>query len=514
MSKNSDHVLLKRPNKTRQFILQTAILNNFLNKVPIAIALFNQDGDLRKANDPFRQKFEIESFDSCRLTTFLNIDEQKLIEINNKLRSEHDLVSYEHCFERNDGTNIWFQATIFLEERVLDKHPFFVLIINDMTSMKSALEEINDKELLLNSFNENISEGLYRKVQGKGFVYVNRSFLDLFGFDSLEEVENISIVQLCAEENVAKKLKHKLREQGFLRNEQVKFKKKDGGHFWGLINATSNTDYKGIKYYNGAIIDITEQKAHEDLLKTKNKELSYAREQIDRLLYSTSHDLIAPTSSLEGLLNIMNGEFEGNDNVQGYISKLSDCVTKMKSVIEGVSTYTKYTRKRLLDDRISVKEMVDKVVMSLYDLPHYQDIEFTVDCKSDLPFFTDYEMLELALKNVISNAIQFHDFDKEKSFILIKAQQSMEKLIIEVIDNGKGIPKPYVQKVFGMFYKATSESKGAGLGLYIVKETISSLGGTVSIDSSLGAGTIFCLEVPNGAKGKLIAKKLLLKQRA
>src|SRR5690606_2411321 len=81
----------------------------------------------------------------------------------------------------------------------------------------------------------------------------------------------------------------------------------------------------------------------------------------------------------------------------------------------------------------------------------------------------------------------------------------------EVIDNGIGVATQHVHNVFNMFYKASERSKGAGLGLYIVKESVHQLQGKILFESEIGFGSVFRFIIPNDKKGKLLNQKLRLK---
>src|SRR5690349_23419297 len=101
--------------------------------------------------------------------------------------------------------------------------------------------------------------------------------------------------------------------------------------------------------------------------------------------------------------------------------------------------------------------------------------------------------LYLILLNIVSNAIKYYDPGKERSFVRMHVRRGSEQAIIEIEDNGIGIPQELQQRVFDMFYRATESSEGSGLGLFIVKETIEKLGGTIELSSVPGAGTTFRL---------------------
>ena len=99
------------------------------------------------------------------------------------------------------------------------------------------------------------------------------------------------------------------------------------------------------------------------------------------------------------------------------------------------------------------------------------------------------------LSNIISNAIQYKDSNKGQSYIHLGFELSDRLFQLQIDDNGVGIDHPHHPKVFNMFYRASENAKGSGLGLYIVKETMDKLGGTVSLQSVLGEGTRITLRL-------------------
>jgi signal transduction histidine kinase len=96
----------------------------------------------------------------------------------------------------------------------------------------------------------------------------------------------------------------------------------------------------------------------------------------------------------------------------------------------------------------------------------------------------------------MNNAIKYHDRNKESRYIRVVATPSNDGILFSVCDNGMGIPAEHHDKVFNMFYRASDKSKGSGLGLYIVRESLGQLGGTVSLKSQLGEGSTFTIQLP------------------
>jgi signal transduction histidine kinase len=99
--------------------------------------------------------------------------------------------------------------------------------------------------------------------------------------------------------------------------------------------------------------------------------------------------------------------------------------------------------------------------------------------------------------NLFSNAIRYQDFHKESSQVSIHINSTVEKVEIRFSDNGIGIEKKHLKKIFDMFYRASDNSKGSGLGLYILKESIDKLGGSIKVETEFGVFTTFEITIPN-----------------
>jgi signal transduction histidine kinase len=126
-----------------------------------------------------------------------------------------------------------------------------------------------------------------------------------------------------------------------------------------------------------------------------------------------------------------------------------------------------------------------------------QSIETQITVKQDNLFFTDKQRLTVALNNLISNAFRYYNPYQKQPFIHLFVEVFPQKAIIEIKDNGIGIGKEHLSRIFEMFYRATDRTTGSGLGLYIVKEVIDKLKGSVKVESELGRGTTFTIEIPN-----------------
>jgi signal transduction histidine kinase len=141
--------------------------------------------------------------------------------------------------------------------------------------------------------------------------------------------------------------------------------------------------------------------------------------------------------------------------------------------------------------------MIDDHFEKMQFMPGSGVIAREISVTESYPLYSDPYRLSVILNNLISNAIKYHDPAKEKSSICITAEIQKDRVFLLFEDNGIGIEERYLSKVFDMFFRATDKNKGAGLGLYIVKEAIDKLKGVIKIDSKVGKGTRFQIELPN-----------------
>jgi signal transduction histidine kinase len=125
-----------------------------------------------------------------------------------------------------------------------------------------------------------------------------------------------------------------------------------------------------------------------------------------------------------------------------------------------------------------------------------EEITFTINVAEDFEVETDPTRLQTVLSNLLSNAIRYHDSRKEKKFIQLSCQQTNQSFSLSIEDNGQGIDPEYQKRIFEMFFRANESSQGSGLGLYIVKETIAKLSGSIQLQSVPREGSTFTINLP------------------
>jgi len=362
---------------------------------------------------------------------------------------------------------------------------------------------------LYRSFIDTTFEMVFRTSAEGTILFSNRPFLQGFGFANSKMAKGTRAEQLFENTSKFEDFMVRLRFEKKMTGEKIVFKKTNGTSLTGLVNCSSYTDNSGSTVLNWAVLNISQQAESEIALKAKNEELTKVNSQMEKFLYSTSHDLRSPITSILGLVNLMRMDTD-HPTIVDYVNKIEISTLKLDKIIKDIMTFSKTTYQRSYSEKIDFEAFTWKVINAYQENPALRKINFEVVVNGDAPFYTDPERLDIIIENIVRNAIHFYDVNKSRPFIIIKITISKEDSVLEIMDNGIGIGKQHLDHVFDMFYKASHISRGAGLGLYIVKETVLKLGGQISIESEIGFGTAFRVTIPNDHKGRLIGRKLEL----
>jgi signal transduction histidine kinase len=233
-------------------------------------------------------------------------------------------------------------------------------------------------------------------------------------------------------------------------------------------------------------------------LRQRNKQLQKLNKEQDHFLYSTAHDLRSPLTSLSGLVNLMRIENKNPDLVH-YFDKMDKSIIRQEDFIEQIASFSKNKILKINPEPLDLHQMVNEtfehhLYMAGADRIRKEIILFN---EKNLNFYSDYNRVLILLNNLISNGIRYADQTKPKSFIRAEIIIRKTEATLKFIDNGIGISADHLDNIFDMFYRAHDDSKGTGLGLFILQKTIRKMNGTVKVESVFGEGTVFTLTIPN-----------------
>jgi signal transduction histidine kinase/ligand-binding sensor domain-containing protein len=225
-------------------------------------------------------------------------------------------------------------------------------------------------------------------------------------------------------------------------------------------------------------------------------QLNKTIKELDAFVYSASHDLIAPLKSVMGLVELARRQ-NTQPEIGGYIDHIERSIKKLEDVINNMIQYSQNSSLEILNEEVNLYELVQECFADIRFLPGLEAVSFEVDINKDTIVKSDRKRLKIIVNNLISNSVKYQDDRKESHQVRITFERGKTTWKLEVYDNGIGIDKQYLSRVFEMFYRATDRSKGSGLGLYIVKETVERLYGEIYVDSEKGQWTKFTMAIPN-----------------
>lgn len=259
------------------------------------------------------------------------------------------------------------------------------------------------------------------------------------------------------------------------------------------IQATGKfeTDNAGNPHiFYGTIIDITE-------LNDKKEALKHAHKELETFIYKSSHDLRGPLASILGLSNLAKLDVKDKTALH-YFSNIGVQAQKMdKSIFELVRIMSIKDRKPLLEN-INLLELTHEVLKALEYADGFSKTKFEINNKLSGPIKTDREFIYSILLNLIENSVKYGNYNglvKPGIYISFETDDR-NNICITIKDNGTGMSETTREQAFDMFYRGNTNTKGTGLGLYIVKKTVDRLGGAIWLDSSENRGSEFRIVFP------------------
>jgi PAS domain S-box-containing protein len=376
---------------------------------------------------------------------------------------------------------------------------------NELQKQKQQLvqttEELSRSKEQLEMAVKGTRAGIYEWNIKENSIYVTPEWRALLGFNDIDlpaiTVDTfISFVHPEDSERTSQKIQEVLKTHQPYQNE-LRVRTKSGNYKWFLDSGIVKTDKDKNPYFViGSLIDIDDRKKTEKEIFSKNIQLAKTNEELDRFVYSASHDMRAPLSSLLGLIHLSEKTNEIED-LRTYNAMMKDRIKVMEGFIKEVTDYSRNTRLDLSLTSLSLAALANEVVNNLAYSHVNKKMRVEVAIDPTLSIVTDASRVKVIFNNLISNAYKYQQLDGENPYILIKARQAETEVLIQVEDNGRGISEEHHHRIFDMFYRASENSEGSGLGLYIVKETLEKLGGDISVQSELGVGSTFTFSLPN-----------------
>jgi PAS domain S-box-containing protein len=447
-------------------------------------------------------------------------------------------VRYEKEYIRKDATRVPVELFVHLTRDAngnTDYHYAFITDIAERKRQQGRLQMVNDAlENSLNAFDIIAANGL--------FTYVNRSYVELWGYDCAEEIIGTSPAEHYLDPEQPAKIISALQTSGVFEGE-VTAKRKDGSTFEALMIARRSYDSSGRVIYPSSSIDITQRKQAEERLKDthaqlerrvveRTAELKIRRDEAEDLnraminvledlketnhglevaelalrttnseleafSYSVSHDLRAPLRHIDGFVQLLlNREKDRLDDTSArYLQTIAGSSRRMGHLIDDLLSFSRTGRAEMHLRAVESGDVVRDVIGELAHLTAGRNIEWHI---GDLPRVqADKGLLRLVWQNLIGNAIKYTG-TREEARIEIGAttagcDPADGEITFFIRDNGVGFDSTYQHKLFGVFQRLhrDDEFEGTGIGLATVRRIIHRHGGRVWAEGQVNQGASF-----------------------
>jgi PAS domain S-box-containing protein len=283
-----------------------------------------------------------------------------------------------------------------------------------------------------------------------------------------------------------------------LAHEEV-FIRKDGT-FFPVFCAASPIFEKGMPVATVIEVrDITSEKEAQarlvqvnDELSGKNAELQRINADLDNFIYTASHDLRAPIANLESILTMLRKRLKDRlDATEAPLMEFAGtAIGRLKQTIKDLTEISKVQREAEDPaEEVLFAEMLEDVQLDISD--QITDAGALIRTDFAVPaIHYARKNIRSVLYNLLSNAIKYRSPDRRPE-VTLSTRREQDKVLLRVEDNGLGIAPNQLPKVFTMFKRFHSHIEGTGIGLYIVKRIVENSGGSITVTSEEGKGTVF-----------------------
>lgn len=262
------------------------------------------------------------------------------------------------------------------------------------------------------------------------------------------------------------------------------------GEVYRFIDKPWNIDHVKNAIINAAEIYFTKKE-----LKDKNERLLKIHSEMNQFVYSLSHELRGPLMSISGVSKL--AKMESKDPaVHEYFDMVDSATGKLDEYVYKMLDFYRSTKMEIKVIKIDFRDIVLEQMEFYKQKWGLDKIDFEINISQEFPFYSDDSKIKVIFNSLISNAYNFQIQDNPNKLIRLKIDVEAFYASILVEDNGVGIAPENLDGVFDLFQRATQNNVGSGLGMYMVKESVTQMGGEIKIESAIYQGTKVTIKIP------------------
>ena len=463
---------------TFEFVDQESFFKKLFEAIPTCLVVIDDNRRIKFANSAFRTTFNFfeDLYGAKNICEFLPGFKPE------DTTSDQNKINY--CAK---GTT--FEITI--TDILFKSNQYSLLKIDEKAYQKSASQSLQENNMKFNLAQKVAKIGIWEYNIERHTIKGSSEAGHLIGLDrwdySLPLEDFICLIGPDQQSELRSKIDRLLTHREDLDGVFELVRPSDGNSIKIQIKAFHSLGHSE-NVVLGTIQDITTLKETENELKVRNFELN-------NFVYKVSHDVRAPLVSIEGLINLMKLGQDQNSSAH-YLDLVHGSIKKLDLFIRNVLSHSKNLNTELNIARLNFHQIIDRAFAELYYLEGVDKIKLTVKIEGG-PFFSDPERVTVIFKNLISNSIQYRYPGRKNPALKIIIKEEGENIVVVFKDNGEGIDQQIQPKIFNMFYRGNEKSKGSGIGLYIVKQTLEKINGSIAVESKVYQGTTVSINLKN-----------------
>ncbi len=368
---------------------------------------------------------------------------------------------------------------------------------------KRAEEALRESEARYRNLFETAPIGIFQTTPEGRFLLVNPEYARIAGFESpsemIEQTTDIA-AQMYMRPDERKDYMQQLAHDGQVADYEMELRCKDGGSFWASMHTKVLLDEHGDAFYSGFFVNITERKRIELALLEAKEAANRAKSEF---LANMSHEIRTPLNGVLGMLQLMKTTTLSKDQEE-YAEMAMLSGQRLTQLLSDILDLSRIEAGKLIfqEESFRLSEVICSVEQMFLPVSRQSGIALRCHVDARIPdqLLGDALRLQQVLNNLVGNAFKFTTAGsiKLEAFPLPTANASKRRILFSVSDTGCGIPDDKLNQLFEPFTQAsegiTRNHQGAGLGLAICKQLVGLMGGSITVDSTVGQGTsvYFC----------------------
>jgi len=425
-------------------------------------------------------------------------------EMKQLVEGKIEIACLQKRYLRKDGSIVWGELSICVVCDDDNKPMYFLPIIQDITERRHNEEALRNSEMKYRRLHETLMDGFVYVDMVGNIKEFNEPYQKMLGYESAE------IKKLTYQEITPRKWKAFEKKiivdqviiHGYSEVYEKEYIRKDGTIFpvelRTFLVKNENKENEGM----WAIVrDITESRKAKEILQENEARLSELNATKDKFFSIIAHDLRSPFNSILGFSNILAEQIKEKnyEGIESYANILQNSAQRALSLLMNLLEWSR-SQKGLIKfspEYVELGGLINEITELLYGSAAQKSISIVKEIPRNVHAFADIAMISTILRNLIMNAIKFTNPGGQ---IVILAEQKPDKIFISVSDNGVGIKKEAIGKLFRIdassSTKGTNNETGSGLGLILCKEFVEKHEGKIWVKSEFGKGTQFCFTIP------------------